>query len=191
MRKLKFVSVFVLLAMLVVTATRVAQANSSVEKVRWLTYTDPRYGFSIEYPAEWIVIPRDDRGVGGTVSFRSLDSPFKVEIGLYLAERTLNTPLEDWTDQYDAAANAASGFEPTEIQIKFGTVCPSWQTDCPAQGRCFSANGVQVLSTFRGVRPFGSSGQTATMLIQRSMIIWYPLSGSGKRRPEHYRRPTA
>jgi len=120
MRKVKFVSMFVLLALLLsVTAPNgAAQANSGIGKIRWLTYTDSRYGFSIEYPANWHVTPRDDRGVGGTVSFNSPNDPLKVEVGLYLAERTTATSLKEWTDQYDAAANAAAAFEPTEIQIK-------------------------------------------------------------------------
>ena len=80
--------------------------------IRWETYTDPRYGFSIEYPSTWYVRPRDDsRGAGATLSFRNFDSQtvqgeqscsanashqqsLTVEIGVYFVEWTSDVSLE-------------------------------------------------------------------------------------------------
>lgn len=89
----------VMLSMLVVSVTVSAQAQPASQEagsVRWLTYVDPRFDFSIRYPSDWEVIPRnDDYGIGATVSFHSEsitdetvvdlhNAPMKVEIGMYM-----------------------------------------------------------------------------------------------------------
>ena len=136
MSKIKFVSVLVLLALLLSAGTfpgEVFQAGIAGESSRWLTYTDPQYGFSIEYPADWAVIPRDDTlGVGATLAFSNVDpqtmptttgycasspspAPIKVEIGMYLVELPAGESLDTWTTRYN---EVSSVFEPTEINIK-------------------------------------------------------------------------
>lgn len=100
----------VMLSMLVVSVTVSAQAQPASQEagsVRWLTYVDPRFDFSIRYPSDWVVIPRNDAyGVGATVSFHSKsgtsitdesivdlhDASAKVEIGMYMVPWSQRDP---------------------------------------------------------------------------------------------------
>jgi murein DD-endopeptidase MepM/ murein hydrolase activator NlpD len=84
----------------------------SSEVTEWATYTDPRFDFSVSYPADWIIIPREDSyGVGGTLTFVSSNhlleesdshiAPPKIEIGMYLVARDKTLSLKEWTDRYN------------------------------------------------------------------------------------------
>ncbi len=151
MREVKFLSMFVLLVLVgnVMVPSGAAWANDGIKKIRWLTYTDPRYVFSIEYPADWQVIPRDDKGIGGTVSFSSPDGLAKIEVGLYLAERTGNTPLEKWTAQYDAVTTSLG---PIDFQIK------AEKTILVGGQSALRREGISTLTEFKYVNiPFGNT----------------------------------
>lgn len=72
---------------------------------RWLTYTDSRYGFSIDYPADWQIIPRDDGTdrYGGVVIFSPMHEsahPTQVAVGLYTLERDPSQNMSDWIAIY-------------------------------------------------------------------------------------------
>lgn len=82
-----------------------------------LTYADPYFDFSVRYPDNWVVNPRDDSyGVGATLTFvpnntninhiNSLTDPHsslpKIEIGFYLVEWLNGKTLKEWTDSYNA-----------------------------------------------------------------------------------------
>lgn len=123
MRKVKFVSVFVLLTLLLGIGGvpgGVAWAGTAIEPTRWLTYTDPRYGFSIDYPADWKVTPRDDQegSYGGVVTFNFARDNIhltQVAVGLYTIERKPDHDLADWTTMYQ---QLSSPFDPSEVKIE-------------------------------------------------------------------------
>ncbi len=129
MHRVKSLSVFVLLVLVgaMVVPSGAARANAGIREIRWSIYTDPRFGFSVEYPADWEVIPREDPPghVGGSVILNETgDCPvkcgepaccLKVEIGLYLTERDPSQPLDEWSEVYD---KAGSGFAPDEVRIE-------------------------------------------------------------------------
>lgn len=70
-----------ILAMLVVSLTVSAQAQPvpvEAGAIRWLTYVDPRFDFSIRYPSNWQVVPRDDsdpNAVSGILVFAPISAP--------------------------------------------------------------------------------------------------------------------
>lgn len=85
----------------------------------WSIYVDPRFHFSIKYPASWVVIPRDDSdpsAMSGVVTFASVSpstNPDKAAyakepkfvVGHYLAEFESHHSLSDWTDAYETVSN--------------------------------------------------------------------------------------
>jgi hypothetical protein len=95
------------------TPTGILQAEEFATEVEWVTYTDPRFDFTVEYPSHWTLHPRDDQpnAIGGRVVFYTpaisaetevlADTPAKIEIGLYLVEREPLQDLADWSEQYD------------------------------------------------------------------------------------------
>lgn len=110
----------ILLLGLVISATT-ASANKSDDNIiatnfdnGWTVYTDPRFDFSIKYPSDWAVIPRDDsHGVGATLTFSKTD-PYtadnqidlhntlpKIQVGMYLIAWSEEHSLKEWTDQYN------------------------------------------------------------------------------------------
>ncbi len=100
--------------------------NPSEKISEWLTYVDPRFDFTVEYPAAWSTRPRDDEPgyVGGTLVFSKseIDStfqcdegaPLRIELGLYLSEYTPSSTLAEWSEKRDQA-NAA--FPADQIRI--------------------------------------------------------------------------
>jgi len=138
MRRIKFLLMFMILTLLLginAVPGRGARAGTVIEPSRWLTYTDPRFDFSIQYPADWYVIPRDDSdptAMSGVVTFTSVD-PATIDIeahhrhechqdvhevgeprfvvGHYLAEFQPDMPLSAWTDAYEAVSNGPKGYE--------------------------------------------------------------------------------
>ncbi|MBN2389457.1 MAG: M23 family metallopeptidase [Anaerolineae bacterium] len=127
MRKLKCVSMFVLLALLLGAVVDSTLTSAESREIRWLVYTDPQYDFSVEYPATWQVSPRNVQPgyVGGSVSFSQTQpgrvsecgKPIyvKVEIGLYLEEREPSRSIVDWSEAYNTAGDI---FAPGEVQIQ-------------------------------------------------------------------------
>lgn len=94
------------------------------ENTGWATYTDPRFDFSLEYPANWQVIPRDDsnpQALSGLLTFVPHDVTKQegnggenhdaheevpqVIIGLYLSEQEADQTLDRWTERYEAMSN--------------------------------------------------------------------------------------
>lgn len=123
--------------LLVMTVSVSAQANTDVapaQSAQWLTYVDPIFGFSIEYPADWQVVPRNDAsGIGGTLSFFARntnlegedlhDSAVKVEIGIYpvpWSDRVLlpDRSLRAWVEQYNQISNVP-GIEPVVEEARY------------------------------------------------------------------------
>lgn len=118
---LRAIVVFLLL-MLTVTLDVTAADKSEMEAAtntdtNWTTYTDPRFDFTVSYPANWFVAPRNDSlGVGNTVAFSQddpermgeepYDAPPKVEIGMYIIawsdRKSLpGGSLKEWMDEYN------------------------------------------------------------------------------------------
>lgn len=101
--------------------------TSSETELEHNTYIDPRFDFSVEYPADWSVQHREDRPgfVGGTVGFSapaSSQNSAKVEIGFYFVERNPSQPIDAWSKIYDTNYD----IEPNRILVlneeKFGIV---------------------------------------------------------------------
>ncbi len=163
MRRFRFLSVLVLLVLVgtVLGHSGAASASAGSGEIRWLTYTDPRYGFSVEYPADWEVFPRQDLPghVGGSVIFSETGNCsaecgglacLKVEIGLYLTERDPSVPLDEWSEAYD---EAGSGFAPTEIRIESAR---RERRGGPVGREVFRKAGVSPLTEFTYVNiPYG------------------------------------
>lgn len=57
--QIRMLSFMVLLLVAFLPAQTLAQGLKGLQD-KWLTYTDPRFDFSIQYPANWYVLPRDD-----------------------------------------------------------------------------------------------------------------------------------
>lgn len=107
--RFKSFSLLVMVLMLVavfVSASTAAEADPETE-IDWVTYTDPRFDFTVEYPVDWSVHYREDRPgfVGGTVGFSapaSMQDSVKIEVGLYLVERNPSQSIDVWSKTYDA-----------------------------------------------------------------------------------------
>ncbi|MCP5098196.1 MAG: M23 family metallopeptidase [Chloroflexi bacterium] len=77
----------------------------------WITYTDPRFDFTIEYPASWTLQPRKDNpdAIGERIIIakplisndETSSQKIHIEIGLYIAERGVSQDLADWSNIYD------------------------------------------------------------------------------------------
>lgn len=118
--------VIAMLAMLVVSFTVSAQEQPILTEagaVRWLTYVDPRFDFSIKYPSTWQVIPRDDsdpNAVSGILTFAPIstldnaanadphDSGPHVAVVPYLAELKDGQSLSEWTEMYESLGNGSN-----------------------------------------------------------------------------------
>jgi len=116
MHMVKFLTTLVLLAVLLGAGPHVEASTRSGE-ILWLTYNDPRFDFSLEYPADWTVQARTDRlgAVGEVLTFISPassegTSSYSIAIGQYLYEIKPNEMLSNWTDSYP------SEFSPSEIR---------------------------------------------------------------------------
>ncbi len=110
------VSVILLLTMTVSVSARVQSDFTQDAPVKWLTYIDPRFDFSINYPSNWEVIPRDDsdpNALSGTLVFAPTSisdvvtdvdphehGPYIVVVP-YLAELKDGQPLSGWTEMYE------------------------------------------------------------------------------------------
>ncbi len=111
----------VMLSTLVVSVTVSAQAQPASQEarsVRWLTYVDPRFDFSIRYPSDWQVIPRDDSDpnvVSGTLVFAPIpllganteaadpnEAGPHIVIVPYLAMLKDGQSLREWTELYES-----------------------------------------------------------------------------------------
>ena len=115
--------VIAMLATLVVSFTVSAQEQAALaeaDAVRWLTYVDPRFDFSIKYPSNWQVIPRDDsdpNAVSGILAFAPIGAPDSedkadphdtgphVVVVPYLAELKDGQSLSVWTETYESLGN--------------------------------------------------------------------------------------
>ncbi|MCP5095450.1 MAG: M23 family metallopeptidase [Chloroflexi bacterium] len=83
---------------------------------RWTTYIDPRFDFSIDYPADWTVIPRNDNdpnALGTILTFipahtEPTTTPVNIVIGLHLSELESGQSLYEWNELYK---NASRVFE--------------------------------------------------------------------------------
>ena len=109
----------VVVVVILLTASVSAFAQSDVPNAvptRWLTYVDPRFDFSIRYPAEWEVIPRDDSdpsAVSGLLIFMPFAAPEEagsdphdpghhIIVVPYLAELKDGQSLSEWTEMYES-----------------------------------------------------------------------------------------
>lgn len=114
------VLVALLLLVLVATASALPQIQSDhaqANSVRWLTYVDPRFDFSIRYPSDWQVIPRDDsdpNALSGLLVLVPKATPNSIAnndphelgphiiVGHYLAELEDDQTLSEWTELYES-----------------------------------------------------------------------------------------
>lgn len=128
MRKIKFLSMFMVLAVLLglgmgVLPSGKAWASSTLNQVDWLTYTDLRYGFSLEYPSDWTIVPRDDQpgAYGGVLTFvpqsikTGTEAFPQIVVGLYTLERDPKQSLLEWRNLYQQLSGE---FAPAEIKIE-------------------------------------------------------------------------
>lgn len=97
--------------------TQISSSNSVAKyETEWLEYTDPQFDFSVQYPKNWKLLPRNDLGgLGGNLAFINdkytttndpHDSMPKVVIGMYLIPWSERLSLSDktlkgWTDTYN------------------------------------------------------------------------------------------
>jgi murein DD-endopeptidase MepM/ murein hydrolase activator NlpD len=115
-------------------SSRRVWASPNPNQPGWRTYTDARYGYSLEYPADWTIIPRDDREstYGGVLAFipqspsADLVSTPQIVVGLYTVERNADQSLTQWATQYQ---QMSSGFAPSEIKIDKAELVPLSSAD--------------------------------------------------------------
>lgn len=106
-------SVRLILALLVFILTcgrvdaQVSRSWSANDDFRWAVYTDPRFDFTIEYPADWKVQPRTDDPamVSEQLVFTSPvedhnTAQYQIVIGQYMSEIGQEDNLSSWTDRY-------------------------------------------------------------------------------------------
>jgi murein DD-endopeptidase MepM/ murein hydrolase activator NlpD len=160
---------------------------ASAGKIDWLTYTDSRYGFSIDYPATWVVIPRDDQeGTSGGVLTLAPQSTIdtgtgvRVVIGLYTVERDPTQSLAKWTDLYE---RSSSIFDSSEVKINRAEAVRSPAGD---NRKGFIVQGVSPESEFRFTNiPHGRTvwfiwmnSQDAFFLTYKEMADSFRFSGN-------------
>lgn len=86
---------------------------------KWLVYSDPRFGFTLEYPANWTVEPRTDEPhrAGEVLIFRSPpvndDQTYSIAIGQYPNPIGATESLSVWIDEYNQRGSA---FSPDQIK---------------------------------------------------------------------------
>lgn len=154
--------VVVILSMLLTASVSVStQADApKAGTVRWLTYVDPRFDFSIKYPSDWQVIPRDDSDpnvVSGLLRFvptKALEERAALDegrvdphdlipqviIGHYLAELEDDQSLSEWTEMYESLSR-----ESDRAAIQQQPRRTFWIRGAPA----VSEEGVSPLTTYR------------------------------------------
>ena len=114
----RYLMLVVVATMLTASVSVFAQTDSpKSNSVEWLTYADPRFDFSIKYPSDWEVIPRDDsdpNAVSGLLVFAPVAAPDNIDIndphefgphiivGHYLAELEDGQSLSEWTEIYES-----------------------------------------------------------------------------------------
>ena len=101
------------------------------DQAAWSTYADQRFDFTIEYPADWYVHPRNDEpgGYGGSVIFSDLPAGEPgsrtrravVEVGFHLTEIGSDQSLSAWRDLYDEAQRRTA---PAASQSLSARRCP-------------------------------------------------------------------
>lgn len=111
--------VVVVSMLLTASASTFAQSDApKTGSVKWLTYVDPRFHFSIRYPSDWQVFPRDDNdpnAVSGILVFAPIaasdndatssdphESGPHVIVVPYLAELKNGQSLSEWTEMYES-----------------------------------------------------------------------------------------
>ena len=120
----------ILAVMLIASVSVFAQAQNDAPRggVRWLRYVDTRFDFSIRYPADWQVIPRDDSdpmAVSGLLRFvpsSALEEAAltdgeadphdlvpQVIVTHYLAELESDQSLSEWTEMYESLDHESGG----------------------------------------------------------------------------------
>jgi hypothetical protein len=109
-----------LVAVLIMLAIGTFSTNAAQPASTWVSYTDPRFDYSLKYPADWILTPRDDSdptafstvlsftpALSGDDTLKShRRSPAHIFIGLYLAEIEPAQSLSEWTDAYEEASKS-------------------------------------------------------------------------------------
>lgn len=100
-------TLFVILVSLLLTVTTSVQAKLDpiqVDSVRWTTYIDPRFDFSISYPEDWSVSPRADlpHSFGERLILTAPASekdqvvvPVQIEIRSYLKEKSFKKDIAE------------------------------------------------------------------------------------------------
>lgn len=112
----RFLLLLITLLFALVVATNATAFESetlitATSESEWFHYIDPRFDFSIEYPADWVLRPREDRpealGERLVLSKPSIENSdtsiqaINIEIGLYLVERNPSQDIAQWSTVYD------------------------------------------------------------------------------------------
>lgn len=138
------------LALLALTAA-LSPGAVRAQGPEWLKYTDPRYGFSIDYPSTWQVFPRQDvEGTyGGVLTFAphspqaELAADARVVVGLYTSERETGKKLADWSLSY---LRRRSGFDTSHVSLASAAFIRSVAGD---NGEAFGLKGESPLTRFQ------------------------------------------
>jgi len=142
-----------MLAVLLVSAAVATAPSGTLAQTPtdWKIYKDERYDFTIEYPASWLIIPRDDRegSYGGVLTFTpvppSADTSeaegavLQVVVGLHTMERNPQQSPADWTQEY---LRKGSYYDVSEIRLES-------LSEVPLQAGGVTESGYRV----RGVSP--------------------------------------
>jgi hypothetical protein len=132
MRKLKFVSMVLLLALVLSGGLSAAMAWATDSQVQppdgWTTFTHPEFGFSFFYPADWHLenyLSLEEPS--GTVSIASTDPEAlepgkgimpgvkKINIGLHLVEWDEPITPREWVNAYSEAASKLIGHADSQV----------------------------------------------------------------------------
>jgi hypothetical protein len=146
------------------------RATTETQPGEWLTYTDPRYHFRLEYPADWQVTPRLDgpNAVGGVLSFQSKPAgdgtAYKIEIGQHLTLIEASETLLAWTDAY---RQQETEFAPADIKTSIKELT--------------EVDGLEAVF-IRQRTPLGESQFTNIRQGERVWFVWSTIGDSAEER---------
>jgi len=149
-----------------VTPTPVPSTPTPTEltdSLEWKIYSDPKFGFTLEYPATWIIIPREDKpGTFGEVLAFSYATS-SIVISQYNKSISATDSLSEWTDKYNAEASMSSPDQIKTIVRQSSVV-----------------NGSEALF-IRGASPEGEYQYTN---IRRGEAVWFFWANFGEKADE-------
>ncbi len=103
------------------TSTSIPAIASTPEPgsdISWVSYHDPKFGFTLEYPANWTIKPRHDKPEtsGETLNFAYISDTgksYSIDISQHTKPISTTDSLSEWTDTQRAES---SMYSPDQIQ---------------------------------------------------------------------------